>query len=448
MDTEDLASIAPLEGLEIDAPPADSVELGARSSQARLTEREGSLELTIDEEAVSELGLVDSEPRVSRLADSAFTTDSEPTELGADLGLDLDEVPSEPEAAPASDDIGLELLDEEVEGAPRPSLAYLSAEAPPTPTLSDLEERVFDDPDDPETHRALGEALIASGESERGAGELDLAIAAYEAREDWQHAVDVVHELTRLEPNAVRHYQKMVELAYRTGDRGRLLDSYLELADGLMRAGAMDKALAVYRRVLEHDTGNQRALVALQTLAPVEEVEPPPEPGPQPAPAPREAPAAAKPAAASTPPPGPVAPASKPRRPAADGDFIDLGALILEESGPRDTRMRVEDEEPTGDEQHDFNEMLSQFKRGIDENIDAEDFQSHYDLGVAFKEMGLLDEAIAEFQKALRVPGGTAADLGGAGRRVLRQGAVRDRGGDSPPGGGEPGRLGRRRRSA
>jgi tetratricopeptide (TPR) repeat protein len=50
--------------------------------------------------------------------------------------------------------------------------------------------------------------------------------------------------------------------------------------------------------------------------------------------------------------------------------------------------------------------MLTQFKRGIEENIDSEDFQSHYDLGVAFKEMGLLDESIAEFQKALRAPEG------------------------------------------
>jgi tetratricopeptide (TPR) repeat protein len=421
MDAADLAAIAPLEGLEIDTPPADTVELGPRSSQSRITEREGSLELTVDEEAVSDLGLVDSEPRVSRLADSAMTIVPETADMGSELGLDLDELPSAPEEAQASDDIGLELIEEEAQPAARgPSLAYLSAEAPAPPTLSDLEERVFDDPDNPETHRALGEALIASGEVERGAGELDLAIAAYEGREDWQHAVDVVHELTRLEPNAVRHYQKMVELAYRTGDRGRLLDSYLELGDALMRAGAMDKALAVYRRVLEHDTGNQRALVALQTLAPVDEVAAPAPPAPKSAPKPPSAPAAAakapaapapaapsKPAAATTPPPSAAAPASKPRRPAAeDEDFIDLGALILEESGPRDTRMRVEDEEPTGDEQRDFDEMLSQFKRGIDENIEAEDFQSHYDLGVAFKEMGLLDEAIAEFQKALRSPDG------------------------------------------
>jgi len=88
------------------------------------------------------------------------------------------------------------------------------------------------------------------------------------------------------------------------------------------------------------------------------------------------------------------------------GDFIDLGAMILEDELPRDTRMKVEKEEQTGDEQKDFNDMLVQFKRGIEENIDAEDFQAHYDLGVAFKEMGLIDEAIAEFQKALRAPEG------------------------------------------
>src|SRR2546428_4316929 len=81
--------------------------------------------------------------------------------------------------------------------------------------------------------------------------------------------------------------------------------------------------------------------------------------------------------------------------------------MILDEELPqRDTRMKVADEEPTGDEERDFQEMLARFKQGIDENIDETDFQSHYDLGVAFKEMGLLDEAIAELQKALRAPEG------------------------------------------
>ena len=57
---------------------------------------------------------------------------------------------------------------------------------------------------------------------------------------------------------------------------------------------------------------------------------------------------------------------------------------------------------PTGDEQADFDELLRRFKRGVAENVEAEDYEAHYDLGVAYKEMGLVDEAIAQFQKALR----------------------------------------------
>jgi tetratricopeptide (TPR) repeat protein len=86
-----------------------------------------------------------------------------------------------------------------------------------------------------------------------------------------------------------------------------------------------------------------------------------------------------------------------------DDSFVNLGELLREDA-PKSTRMVVQEEEPTGDEQTDFADMLKKFKQGIAENVDQEDYQSHYDLGVAFKEMGLLDEAVAEFQKALRAP--------------------------------------------
>jgi len=106
-------------------------------------------------------------------------------------------------------------------------------------------------------------------------------------------------------------------------------------------------------------------------------------------------------------PPAPAPPAA-PRRPvpAAPAGFVDLGSLIIDDEGPRDTRMKVDSEDPTGDEDRDFQETLAQFKRGIEQNLGTEDYEAHYDLGVAFKEMGLLDEAIAEFQKALRAPDG------------------------------------------
>jgi tetratricopeptide (TPR) repeat protein len=84
--------------------------------------------------------------------------------------------------------------------------------------------------------------------------------------------------------------------------------------------------------------------------------------------------------------------------------FVNLGDWLRDGIAPMDTRMVVEEHEPTGDEAADFADMLRKFKQGIAENVDAEDYQSHYDLAIAYKEMGLLDEAIGEFQKALGSP--------------------------------------------
>ena len=86
----------------------------------------------------------------------------------------------------------------------------------------------------------------------------------------------------------------------------------------------------------------------------------------------------------------------------ADSEFVDLGEWLRMTEPTKSTRMLVEDPKPTGDEQADFDELLRRFKRGVAENVEAEDYEAHYDLGVAFKEMGLVDEAIAQFQKALR----------------------------------------------
>lgn len=55
-------------------------------------------------------------------------------------------------------------------------------------------------------------------------------------------------------------------------------------------------------------------------------------------------------------------------------------------------------------EQVDVEEVFAKFKAGVAQQIAVEDTQSHYDLGVAYKEMGLLDDAIREFAMASRDP--------------------------------------------
>jgi tetratricopeptide (TPR) repeat protein len=283
-------------------------------------------------------------------------------------------------------DLGLEGVVNQSEQPSSVVFDDVPVEVPAGASIEELEERVADNPDDPELHQALGEALVEAGERERGIEELDIAVAGFETAGNLPHAQGLVDEILRLDPNSVRHRQKQVEFAFKSGDKASLIEAYVELADTLLRADLGDKARAVYERVVEHDPKNERARAALAMLAPAPSPEPPR----------GEGKVAAKDARMR------VRDEAGP-----EGDFVDLAAMILEEEEmPRDTRMKVEDEEPTGDEEQDFQEMLARFRQGIDENIEETDFQSHYDLGVAFKEMGLLDEAIAEFQKALRAPEG------------------------------------------
>jgi tetratricopeptide (TPR) repeat protein len=101
----------------------------------------------------------------------------------------------------------------------------------------------------------------------------------------------------------------------------------------------------------------------------------------------------------------PVEPAADPTgdetAAAADDGFIDLAALLHEDE-PQTTRFQVTENAPTGDDDADFAELLNQFKAKVSENLPTEDAAAHYDLALAFKEMGLLDEAIGEFQIAFR----------------------------------------------
>ncbi|HJR15361.1 MAG TPA: tetratricopeptide repeat protein [Gemmatimonadales bacterium] len=335
--------------------------------------------------------------------------------------------PAEPEdsldpARGMDEDIDTSILTE--------GLPTVPEEPPASLSLADLEDRVLDDPENPDVHLAMAEGLLAAGDTSRVEEELALALAGYEDREDWSRAAEMADRLVELTPDSVSHHQKRVELAYRAGDRGPLLEAYLGLGDALSKSGALDKAIAVYGRVIEHDPKHARAAAALARLASPAAEQPeasseqiqaqpsPPTPVPSPPPissppraqggipAPSRAPGT--PSAPPTPAPQAAAPNRSKTAPAASpGDFVDLGSMVLDDENRRDTRMRVNRREPQDqDEQREFHEILEQFKRGIDQNLGSEDYEAHYDLGVAFKEMGLFDEAIAEFQKALRSPEG------------------------------------------
>jgi tetratricopeptide (TPR) repeat protein len=51
-----------------------------------------------------------------------------------------------------------------------------------------------------------------------------------------------------------------------------------------------------------------------------------------------------------------------------------------------------------------LNEILQEFRKGVRQTLEEKDFRTHYDLGIAYKDMDLLEEAIEEFRLASKDP--------------------------------------------
>ncbi len=55
-------------------------------------------------------------------------------------------------------------------------------------------------------------------------------------------------------------------------------------------------------------------------------------------------------------------------------------------------------------EQSRLDGSFSEFKKGLEHQVASEDTETHYNLGIAYKEMGLLDDAISQFNKVMVDP--------------------------------------------
>jgi len=78
-----------------------------------------------------------------------------------------------------------------------------------------------------------------------------------------------------------------------------------------------------------------------------------------------------------------------------DAEF-GLAAKLAEELG--DGAMAPAE----GGQMLDVEQVFEQFKSGVEAEVGVEDSDTHFDLGIAYKEMGLLDDAVHEFQVSMR----------------------------------------------
>ena len=128
--------------------------------------------------------------------------------------------------------------------------------------------------------------------------------------------------------------------------------------------------------------------------------EPAAEPAPEPA-------AAAEPE--PEPEPEPVAAAPVAAEGEEDGglfgeedDFFDFAEELSKELESGDGEETTVSRD--GNESMTLDEIIQGMQEGVAQQVDAEDYETHYNLGIAYKEMGLVDEAIGEFQYSSKDP--------------------------------------------
>lgn len=281
------------------------------------------------------------------------------------------------------------------------------------------------------TNIELGDLLVEIGSTQEALDQYHTAANGYVNDGNVEKAVEVYKKIADLQPLELRSRQKLVEIALQNNQSEALIEAYLGLAECLHRRELREQAAAVYQKVLEIDPVNENALESLSLLLPempegafempgmeIHQEAPPPqaavpdisfsEPAaPQfeeqlqaPEPAAWEAPQLDSENAQPEEPQFHGQPAEQP-----DSDDVHWGREIVE--GGRQSRVKfsVAGEEPAAapgaqEEFLSLQDILAEFKEGVYQSINQEDFQGHYDLGIAYKEMGLVEEAIAEFQIA------------------------------------------------
>ena len=380
-DGAELAEVADAVSLEVDTDDAWGMDLeAAPDAQEEFEGADLSSSWLSMEPEDEDPGAEPLEAASDLTREAEGISQAEPVEeaVAASPSLTLDDEPgfeaeddSEPLEAAGLEDAWLTVdgVDEEASAI----ASEASEAAPPTPDWqSDASEETAaaavsgdwigpQDPtdaapiDDPETWLHLASQFQQEGDRDQARTALVEAHLGFSERLDFQKASVAVASLIALEPESAEHHRRRIEYLEHAGDQPARVAAHLEFARLLTEQGEKGEARVQYEKVLDIDPSNQLAQSHLDEMV----------------------------------------------EPEIESGYIDLGSMVIDRV-EKTTRWTVEAEEPVDEEDFDFRQMLSQFKQKVAEHVDVGDVRAHYDLGTAYREMGLMDEAISEFQLALR----------------------------------------------
>ncbi len=359
-----------------EAEPEFEIELDAFESTAAPTAEEKAPAAT-DPEALDESAL---ESLVAEaIAESALgaSADESTPEAAEPAPADEPEPAAEPEAQPVAKPEPEPVAEPEPESEPEPE---------PEPEMELAPE--------PEPEPESVDELLAEADALAGYG-LGTKAAQRLAR------------VLEISPGHLRAYRRLIHVEVTAGNESEVVRIAAEAARSAQelgdRAAWREIAGDLERNGYQTSGGKivPPSLVAQQSQEP----EPAPETTREAAPDTQSEPTgtAASTAVEEPAEPTPEVPSASDSEPSSEdevgADFFDLGAELEMELGsdPADT-------DESAIEGQTVEEIVEGFKKGMAEVLSPEAFDTHYNLGVAYREMGLIDEAIGEFQLAAKDP--------------------------------------------
>ncbi len=288
------------------------------------------------------------EDKQGKLREKMITEEPQ-AEIEKEIEEETEEVVDEPEVA-----VEEEVSEQGAEEAKAdiPLEDFVSPEV--AELLKDDEISAGEEDDVTETPSALSEIdkTVELGELYLNLGSEEEAIDCFRsaANEAWgskkyDQSFDLNKKIADLRPFDLRSRQHLVEIGKIKQDMDLQIDAMVDLAESLSRREAKSEARDLCKKILELDPENAKAQEMFAAL-------------------------------------------EQPQ------DYIDLGEVL---------RTEMEDEKKS-DSIQGIEELISQFRREVFESIGEGDFRSRYDLGVAYKGMGLFQEAIEEFEIAAKDP--------------------------------------------
>ncbi len=326
-------------------------------------------------------------------------TETEEEELNLEVGIEEEDQPAEP--GPAVADFGLD----EPAGSQTAEAEALAAGFGELPSETEPELPAAELPSIPEEPADIGPDLgFASGSIARpiplGAPAVDPEIAKAVEEVDSYIALGFVDDAKDALRDALARFPGNASLTERASSLGLDLSARPEPAPPPPPVPAVPPSKA--------------APAAERKAAPP----PPPIPEPEPEPAP-EPPSSENDLLSGLSfddlPPAPPEPEEKApavnmrvadAAPVGDVGGIDLGAELsaLFDAQPALEEAPIDTSRSSSFEDQGLQDVFDAFKKGVDSQLGEGDYDTRYNLGIAYKEMGLIDEAIAEFQLAAKDP--------------------------------------------